>query len=162
MKSLKNILEKVRDALPYFYFMTYGLILLLNQFIPVMRGNIWTSTFIFCITLVFLLQFIYRFKYLDLVLGILTLCGSVWMLIAAYSDFLNISPWTLNDIKVFIIVCFIIINFYASISLLTKKRQVNQPADNISTGLAVQHKKESVWKAIRKNLLFLARVDPKL
>lgn len=138
MKSHKNILRKVRVAFPYFYFMIYGLILLINQFIPVMRAEIWSSTYIFCFALIFLLQFIYKFKYLDLVLGILTFCFSVWMLLAVYSDFINVSTWTLIDTKVFIVVCLVILNFYSSINLLSKRRHGNQLADNISDQV-VQH-----------------------
>jgi hypothetical protein len=157
MKSLKTIFKKINDAFPYFYFMTYFLILLVNQFIPVMRGNSWTVSYIFCISLIFPLQFIYRFKHLDFVLGILTLLGSFWMLLAAFSDSVNGSPWTFSDVKVFIIACFVIVNFYSSISLLTKK----QRADNISVVQPKQHKKESFWKSAGKNFLFLARVTPK-
>ena len=157
MKSLKTTIKKVNDTFPYFYFMTYFLILLVNQFIPVMKGNAWSVSYIFCLSLIFPLQFIYRFKYLDFILGILTLFGSFWMLLAAFSDFADSSPWTLNAVKVFIITCFVIVNFYSSISLLNKK----QKADPVSIVQSKQHKKKSYWKAIRKNFLFSARLTPK-
>ena len=123
MNSL-TINEKIKDAFPYFYFSAYFLILLLNQFYPLAKGTGWNVILVSFLAMIFILQFIYRLKYLDAILGGLTLIGSVWMLLAAYSDLLYKSSWTLNEIGLLVIV-FVILNFYSAINLLMKGKHGN-------------------------------------
>lgn len=121
MKSLKLILKKTYLALPYFYFASITLYFFAKPFTHEINETLVSSLLMLAITFVFLAQLKYKFKQLDSILGIITLCWSCWMLLAFYSDFVNASPWTLNGKWVFLYSSFVIFNFYFSINLLTKK-----------------------------------------
>ncbi len=128
MKTFKNILGKLSGAFPYIYFSLVALQIFsdhLNE-----TGTFWSESLILLIASVFIIQLKYKFKHIDATLGLFTLFWSCWMVLAAYSDAIKIEylTWTMNK---FLVVAFIIMNFVCSISLLIKRRQVNQASKNV-------------------------------
>ncbi len=121
MKTFKNIFEKLPGAFPYIYFSLAALIIFSEHLNA--TGTFLSESVLLLIASVFIIQFKYKLKHIDTVLGIFTLFWSFWMLLAAYSDAIKIEDWTWTMNR-FLVVAFVIINFVCSISLLIKNPQL--------------------------------------
>ena len=144
MNSLKLVLKKVHDIFPYFYFSGICLLFFSQHFTLAATGPLWwwSAIIMLLLALLFLIPLRYQFKKLDLILGVLTLCWSIWMLLALVSDINRKSDWALDQGKLIFGKCFVLINFYFAIILLIKKPQPSESKQNksldwIAMGMAI-------------------------
>ena len=152
MKPIKNILGKIQIAFPYFYTIIICLIYLADVFPLPSTDKLLSIIFVACIVLMLITQFYFQFKYVNQIFGTIILFCSIMVALAVYSDIVNMTTTWTWTIKRILIISFVMTNFYAAISLLMNNEQ---------SKLQWQQWK-SIWKVIRKRLLLLARVAPRL
>ncbi|NII28936.1 hypothetical protein HB364_27910 [Pseudoflavitalea sp. X16] len=113
-------LSNLVPFLPYLYFIGLSLWMFLSQ----MDNNANVSHLKLLILAVpFTVQLIFSFKYVDLVLGILTFALALYLTLAYASDVAKITDYTARAIS-FIAVCglMVILNFVMSILLFRNER----------------------------------------
>lgn len=122
MNSLKLILKSLHTILPYFYFSGVCFLFLIQHFTLASTGPWWwwSALFMLVLALLFLIPLKFQFKNINLILGILSLCWSIWMLLALVSDMNKKSDWILDPKKLIFAKVFVVVNLYLSINLLVK------------------------------------------
>ncbi len=144
MNSIKLIFKKVHEIIPYFYFSGICILFFIQHFTLASNGTWWwwSALLMLVLALLFLIPLKFQFKNINLILGILTLCWSIWMLLALVSDMNKKSDWVLDPKKLIFAKVFVVVNLYLSIILLVKNDSPELSNQNriinwISIGIAI-------------------------
>jgi TRAP-type uncharacterized transport system fused permease subunit len=105
--------------LPYLYFISYPVIMFLNQ----LNSDPSNSYLLLLPAIPFVIQLIRPFKYVDLLLGIITFALSCYMVLAYLADLFKITTYNTRALS-FIIggILFLAISFTMSILLFRNER----------------------------------------
>jgi TRAP-type uncharacterized transport system fused permease subunit len=113
-------LSNLVPFLPYLYFISYPVIMFLNQ----LNNDPSNSYLLLLPAIPFVIQLIRPFKYVDLLLGIITFALSCYMVLAYLADLFKITTYNTRALS-FIIggILFLAISFTMSVLLFRNERR---------------------------------------
>jgi hypothetical protein len=117
--------RKIHDLFPYLYFALIALYFFAKHFTLPIAGNIWwwwgSALLMLLIAGIFLFQMRYYTYQLNTWLGLFTIAYSIYMGLAAYSDYIKFVPGELTFNWTFYVSIIMLFNFYSAINIINRK-----------------------------------------
>ena len=109
-------MKKILRLFPYIYFSAIAFILIIKNLLhPAIDFGWWFVALVF-ILFIFLVQARFRTKVGDILLATFAVLYALYMLLAAYSDFIKLPQFNLSDNSV--IIAYVLLNFFAAFVMI--------------------------------------------